>query len=118
MPTSAPRCWTGFREIGVQSLAEALAAGRPPLVIDVRSPDEYGGGHIEGARNLSLESLSAAVRGGELASDAPVVLICAQGRRSAQACVRLAKVFGFSDVTNIRGGMAAWEDAGLPTQAL
>ncbi len=99
----------------MQSLAESLAADGPPLLIDVRTPGAFSSGHIKGARNLSLESLSTAVRAGEVTSDAPVALICARGGRSAQACVRLTKVFGFSNVTNVRGGMAAWTAAGLPT---
>jgi rhodanese-related sulfurtransferase len=83
-------------------------------LIDVRTPEEYTSGHIAGTMNVSLDSLSEAVRGGILKPDKPLAVVCARGGRSAQACVRLSKVFGFPDVTNVTGGMQAWIAADLP----
>lgn len=85
-------------------------------IIDVRSPTEYQTGHVPGSRNISLDELSKAVKVGALTDKSPIAVICARGGRSAQACVRLSKVFGFEKVTNIAGGMNAWIGAGFPVQ--
>ena len=67
--------------------------------------------------NVPLEELSLHARAGELGpTAAPVAVVCASGARSAQACVRLKRVLGFADVSNVKGGLAAWTDAGLPVQ--
>ena len=83
-------------------------------IIDVRTPEEYASGHIDGTLNVSLDSLSEAVRSGALKPGKALAVVCARGRRSAQACVRLSKVFGLSDVSNVTGGMEAWVAADLP----
>ena len=83
-------------------------------IIDVRTPPEYQTGHIAGSRNICLDDLTQAVKAGELTGKKPLAIICARGGRSAQACVRLSKVFGFESVTNIAGGMNAWIGAGFP----
>jgi rhodanese-related sulfurtransferase len=63
-------------------------------------------GHAIGAVNVPLDQLTAAVKGGQLAADAQIALICQSGRRSAQAAVKLTKVHGFSNVVNVQGGGA------------
>ncbi|HAP44182.1 MAG: hypothetical protein A2087_12730 [Spirochaetes bacterium GWD1_61_31] len=86
---------TGSRK---QLLAK-LAAGA--LVIDVRTPGEFSGGHYKGARNIPLDSLN-----GQLAklgaTDKPLIVYCASGARSAQAAQLLRRA-GFVDVTNAGG---------------
>ena len=67
--------------------------------------------------NVPLEELSARARAGELGgAGAALAVVCASGARSAQACVRLKRVLGVADVSNVKGGRAAGEDAGLPLQ--
>ena len=64
-----------------------------------------------------LEELSTRAKAGSFgAREAPLAVVCATGARSAQAAVRLKRVLGFADVTNVRGGTAAWADAGLPLE--
>ncbi|GFR41210.1 hypothetical protein Agub_g1881, partial [Astrephomene gubernaculifera] len=98
----------GFQEISPTELAERLATGQISLLLDVRSREEVAaGGMIGGALNLPLDpDLSAAVRAGSLEAfrERPVAVVCASGMRSGQATVRLTKVFGFSNVTNMAGG--------------
>ena len=65
------------------------------------------------ARNVPFENLSDAVRAGALDSlrardDVLVAVMCAQGSSSAQATVRLNRVFGFPHVCSVRGGYFAW----------
>ena len=83
------------------------------LVIDVRETNEYANGFIAGSRNIPLAKLGE--RLGELDGDKnrKVVLACAGGGRSAQAMKTLLQA-GFTDVRNLAGGVAAWQQAGLP----
>ena len=94
--------------ITAASLAEQLAAPRPPAVIDVRAPAEWEAGHIDGAINISLSRLPE--RLDEVPVDRPVVLYCASGYRSAIAASVL-KQRGGGEVVDLVGGLPAWEAA-------
>ena len=89
-------------------------------MLDVRTRQEYNVGHVPGAMNIPLDGLSDAVRSGALDSlkqpNRTVCVICASGGRSAQATVRLSRVFGFPDVVNIAGGTSEWINAGFPIE--
>lgn len=76
------------------------------LLVDVRSPQEFAAGHIEGARNIPIDTLSA--RLGELGPPASttVVVYCQSGGRSTQAA-RTLRDAGFTSVHNL-GPMSAW----------
>jgi len=91
------------------SLAEQLAAPQPPLVIDVRAPREWDDGHIDGALNLPLSRLAEGL--GELPADRALVVYCASGYRSAIAGSLLRRA-GLPDVTDLVGGLAAWNARG------
>ena len=111
----------GFRELLARTKAEIRevdtagadeARRRGALVLDVREPDEYEEGHIEGAYLLPLGQLPRRVL--EVPRDRPVVCICAVGGRSGRATEWLRSQ-GI-DAVNLRGGMRAWMMAGLPVQ--
>ena len=75
------------------------------VLVDVRSPGEFSSGHIDGARNIPVGSLS--VRERELGDkDRTVILYCASGTRSAMAKRRL-RAAGFSRVLNL-GSIRNW----------
>ncbi len=101
-----------LRELTPHELHERLTAGESIEVLDVRTDDEYRGGHIEGARHLMGGWLPDRV--GELPTDRPLATICATGYRSTVAASVLQRA-GFQDVINVAGGMTAWQRAGLPT---
>ena len=82
-------------------------------VLDVRQPDEWEAGRIEGARHIPLDDLGQ--RMGEIDRDRPVVTVCRSGERSGRAAEQL-RGEGF-DAENLEGGMQAWADAGLPYRA-
>ena len=74
-------------------------------LIDVRSPGEFSGGHIDGARNIPVGEIAG--RAGELgAPDKPIIVYCASGTRSAMAA-RTLRSAGFSKVYNL-GSMTNW----------
>jgi rhodanese-related sulfurtransferase len=96
---------------GLHALLDSAA---PPQLIDVRSAAEVGRGVIAGAKHIELAALPA--RAGELDADAPCVLYCLSGARSAKACAVLAQR-GFQRLYHLDGGIAAWVKAGLPLTA-
>ncbi len=74
------------------------ALSRGAVVVDVRSPAEFSGGHVAGARNIPLHALQG--RLGELgAKDREVVVYCRSGARSSQAASLLQRA-GFTRVVN------------------
>ena len=116
-----PDCYpAGFRETTVEAIHEAFEDLQPSdaLLLDVRTPQEYRAGHAPSAVNIQLDALSEAVKAETLKDweDAPIAVICGSGKRSAQAAVRLSKVFGFQQVVNVKGGMQAWTAAGYDVQ--
>lgn len=83
-------------------------------VIDVRTPAEYAAGHIAGAQNIDVEAADFAAKISTLDKEAPYLLYCRSGRRSAIAAEEMAKA-GFTDVVD-GGGMADLVAAGAPTE--
>jgi phage shock protein E len=83
-------------------------------IIDVRTHDEFNGGHLEGAVNLDLLSGELATGIGRLGKDIPCVVYCRRGSRGRKA-MDLLQSAGFSEVYNISGGYEQWKAAGLPT---
>jgi len=92
-------------------VSEILEAGEAVLV-DVREPYEWDAGRIAGAMHIELERLAG--RADELPKDKPVIFQCRMGRRSALATDAFRAV-GF-DAYNMRGGIEAWAEQGLPLE--
>jgi rhodanese-related sulfurtransferase len=68
-------------------------------LIDVRTPQEYDEGHLEGAINIDVQAADFDERVQELPRDEPYVVYCRSGSRSAQAISRMEEL-GFTDLTN------------------
>ncbi len=107
---TVPRC-------SPRELAALLRSDPPPLVLDVREPEEFVGdlGHVEGALLVPMDALVARLPRLADRADRPVVVVCRAGARSASAAALLAAA-GFRHVFNLEGGMVAWHAAGLPVQ--
>jgi len=91
------------REIQGGDARKLVAAGA--RLLDVRSPEEYAGGHLPGAVNIPVQELDR--RMAEVGPrDGEVVLYCRSGSRSARA-TELLRRHGFSKVHNL-GPMTAW----------
>ena len=103
-----------IEQINVDELQHRLDEGKAGELVDVRRPAEWEAGHIPAARHLPLNELPA--RASELPRDAAVTAICAGGYRSSIATSILEQK-GFLHVTNVVGGMAAWNNAKLQTVA-
>jgi hydroxyacylglutathione hydrolase len=92
-------------------VADRIARGEI-AVVDVRGHMEWEAGHLPGAPNIPVGYL--AERLDELPTDRPLLLHCQGGARSAIAA-SLLQVRGMTNVVNLVGGYAAWQQAGLPT---
>jgi rhodanese-related sulfurtransferase len=95
--------------------ATMLINQKDAVVIDVREPGEFAQTHILNARNVPLGEIEARIKELERFKEKPVIVSCATGNRSGSAASVLRK-HGFTNVVNLAGGVAAWQQAGLPTQ--
>ena len=98
-----------------ERLSPQLAADRlathEPIAVDVRSPQEREQKRIDGSVAAPLNHLEH--EAGDLPRDRPVLVYCAGGYRSSIAASLLQRL-GFAHVSEIAGGIAAWEAAHLP----
>ncbi len=94
--------------------ATMLINQKDAVVIDVREPGEFAQSHILNARNIPLGEIEARIKELERFKDKAVIVACATGNRSGSAAATLRKQ-GFTSVVNLAGGLAAWQQAGLPT---
>jgi hydroxyacylglutathione hydrolase len=83
---------------------------QPHTLIDVRTAEEFRGGHIPGAINIAVHELNGKLA--KVAKDKPVVVYCRSGNRSASAAQMLLNA-GYADVLDL-GGLFEWSRQGLP----
>ena len=93
--------------------AEIIETDQGEVVLDIRTPEEYDQGIIEGAINIDFYDDDFAVQLDALDKDAHYVVYCNSGNRSGQAN-SIFEDLGFTDVTEIAGGITAWYSEGLP----
>jgi glyoxylase-like metal-dependent hydrolase (beta-lactamase superfamily II)/rhodanese-related sulfurtransferase len=105
------------RQLSATEVSDWLASDCPPLVLDVREPEEYRGelGHIPGALLIPLRELAA--RAGELEThkERKIVAVCRSGVRSTTAAAILYGL-GFEHVYNLKDGMLEWNERKLPVE--
>ena len=92
--------------------AAAMLARGAATAVDVRGRAEWEGGHLPGVSNIPVGYLAEHLA--ELPPDRPVIVHCQGGGRSAIAASVL-RARGLTNVVNLVGGYAAWQQAGLPT---
>jgi hydroxyacylglutathione hydrolase len=110
---SRPDLVVFIERLSPQFAAELFASKQPPLPIDVRAPREREQRHIEGSLSMPLNHLARDLKA--LPRDRPLLVYCAGGYRSSIAA-SLLKASGFDSVSEIAGGLVAWESANLPVQ--
>jgi len=104
--------------IAVETVAPAAAAEiitteTNEIVLDIRTPEEYNEGIIEGAINIDFYADDFAQQLDTLDKGAHYVVYCRSGNRSGQANSTFEEL-GFTNVTEIDGGIANWYSEGLP----
>ena len=101
---------------GIPSVSPSEASGAAAtgaLIVDVREPDEFATVRLEGAALLPMSTFGE--RHVELPKDRPLLVMCHVGGRSAAATAYLIRS-GWTNATNVAGGIDAWERAGLPVR--
>ncbi len=101
-------------QVTVQGLAD-FQKTRPLTVLDVRRQPEWEAGHVPGAEWWALDRFKTDMP--KLDRHTPLAVHCKSGYRSMIACSMLQRA-GFENVTNVIGGFDAWQQAGLPVEAL
>ncbi|MDH3294688.1 MAG: rhodanese-like domain-containing protein [Acidimicrobiia bacterium] len=105
----------GIRVVSPGAAAEMLEQQTDELVvIDVRTPEEFAEGHLDGAIQIDFYSEDFTDSLAKLDRDRPYVIYCRSGSRSGQTREIMADL-GFIDVADIEGGIVAWEGSGLST---
>ena len=105
----------GIPNITVQEAA-ALASStdeQAAVIVDVREADELANVRLDNAIHVPMSGFAEGAA--ELPRDRPLLILCATSVRSAAATGYLLRS-GWTDVTNVDGGITAWERAGLPVR--
>jgi phage shock protein E len=99
-------------DISPETLLASAGQAGAPLVLDVRSPEEFASGHVPGAWNVEYDEVAA--RLGELGPAREVVVYCERGGRAAKA-EEVLREAGFA-VRHLTGDMSGWRAAGHPIE--
>lgn len=82
------------------------------VIIDIRTPQEFSQGHIEGAININYYDHSFMEQIGKYDKSKPIFLYCRSGNRTSSATAKIAKV-GFEEVYDLQGGIMSWSRENL-----
>src|SRR5262249_2747118 len=105
---------TSIEQISVEELAHRIEEKSVDTIIDVRRPPEWSSGHIAEAISMPLNHLTESAL--PLNRDSKIAVVCAGGFRSSIASSLLEQL-GFRSISNVVGGMTAWNNAKLPVIA-
>ncbi|MBI4737318.1 MAG: rhodanese-like domain-containing protein [candidate division NC10 bacterium] len=102
-----------FETVAGKTLAAKQQSGENLFVLDVREPDEFKAGHIEGAANIPIRTLGRSLDKLPTDKSMPIAVVCKSGIRAAYGTMTL-KLLGYANVKDVVGGMLAWEKDGYP----
>jgi rhodanese-related sulfurtransferase len=105
----------GPKGITAEELAEKIQFSQAPLILDVRSEEEYAEGHIPGALNIPHDQLGDRLSEIDAAKSDEIVVHCRSGYRAGVAEKVLSEA-GYSDVRDLDGHMNAWQSGGYPIE--
>jgi rhodanese-related sulfurtransferase len=83
------------------------------VILDVRTPEEFDGGHIAGAINININTGGFKTEVGELDKKKTFFVYCRTGRRSGEA-VKIMRSLGFTDIIQMKGDILKWQSENLP----
>ena len=107
------KLFRGYKELSPNGLT-LLINRENALLVDLSSNQDYERGHIAGAKHVPLSQFDPENKDLAKVKELPVAVYCKTGTTSAQAAQRLVKA-GFQHVYWLGGGLAAWQQADLPT---
>jgi len=100
--------------ISASELSARRASGNAPVVIDVRTAEEYASGHIPGALNIPFDQVADRIS--EVDAPNGVALYCMVGPRARKGESALL-ASGYTSVLHLEGGLASWQAEGLPVES-
>jgi molybdopterin/thiamine biosynthesis adenylyltransferase/rhodanese-related sulfurtransferase len=100
-------------EISAADAAARLSSDDPPVLIDIREPDEFDQGAIDNSVHIPRGNLESRISGVVPDLSTPIVITCQSGARSAFAARSLEEL-GYEDVTSLSGGFGGWKQNGFP----
>lgn len=87
-----------------------------PIILDVRTAQEFSNGHLQGAQNIDWNSGDFEQKVAQLPKDKKILVYCMSGGRSEEAAAKLTSL-GFTNVQALKGGLVAWNAASLPIKS-
>ncbi|MFC2153290.1 rhodanese-like domain-containing protein [Actinomycetota bacterium] len=102
--------------VAPQTAAQVIADNPDAVVLDIRTPEEFAAGFIEGAVNIDFYAADFAAQLDQLDKGTEYVVYCRSGNRSGEAMGIFADL-GFETVTEIDGGIVNWYESGFPVVA-
>jgi glyoxylase-like metal-dependent hydrolase (beta-lactamase superfamily II) len=111
---SRPDLKASFKRVSAQETFDLAKQDKEIVILDVRNKGEWAASHIEGAMHIPLDELEDNIK--KLPRDKKLLIHCAGGYRSSIAASILMK-HDFKDLTDMIGGMSAWEKAKLPVKS-
>ena len=99
--------------ISQQELVAQLEAGTAPLILDVRTAEEYEAGHIPGAINIHFQEIEERID--EIGQNGPVVVYCERGIR-ANIAERALQDAGITSIRHLEGDISLWRKNELPLE--
>lgn len=102
-----------IREVTLDNVKARLDRGEQFLLVDVREESEYAKDHLPGAIHLGKGIIERDIEERVPALDAPLVLYCGGGYRSALAADNLQRM-GYTNVLSMDGGIRGWREKGFP----
>ena len=101
------------REVSINDVKARLDRGDKLLLVDVREESEYAKDHLPGAIHLGKGIIERDIEERVPELNAPLVLYCGGGYRSALAADNLQKM-GYTNVLSMDGGIRGWREKGFP----
>ncbi len=110
---SCTNAHTGNTKLSATEFSARLAESSNPVILDVRTPEEFASGHLENATNINWNSSDFEEKTSVLNKEKPVFLYCRSGGRSSEAAKKLQEL-GFKEVYEMQGGITQWRSSKLP----
>ncbi len=104
---------TEVQNVDAASAAKLLKDDPGILVLDIRTPEEFSEGHIDGAKNIDFKNATFKAEIGKLDMGKSYIVHCRSGGRSG-ASLPTFRDLGFSRIYHLNGGFLDWSDSGLP----
>lgn len=102
-------------EVSRDQVAAWIGQAGAPLLLDVRSQQEFAGGHIPGSINIPVAELASRLGEIEAHKGSEVVVYCERGGRAVVA-TEILEAVNFSSIRHMEGDMSAWRKAQLPLE--